>query len=64
MEEVFIYMAEKRTVMCLCGVTGRFGHVDRTLQSVLPELQCRPVMIFALWNLTRVDRILELSVRS
>ena len=26
--------------MCLCGVTERSGHVDRTLQSVHPELQC------------------------
>ena len=40
MEEVFITLVEKRTVMCLYGVTGRSGHVDRTLQSVLPELQC------------------------
>ena len=31
MEEVFISMTEKRTVMCLCGVTGRSGNVDRTL---------------------------------
>ena len=37
---VFITPAEKQTVMCLCGVTGRFGHVDRTLRSVHPELQC------------------------
>ena len=40
MEEVFITMAEKRTVMCLYGVTGRSSHVDQMLQSVLPELQC------------------------
>ena len=26
--------------MCLYGVTGRSGHVDRTRQSVHPELQC------------------------
>ena len=29
--------------MCLCGVTVRSGHVDRTLQSVLPtteQLSC------------------------
>ena len=38
LEEVFITPAEKRTVMCLCGVTGRSGHVDRTLRSVYPEL--------------------------
>ena len=36
---VFITPTEKRTVMCLYGVTGRSGHVDRTLQSVHPELQ-------------------------
>ena len=52
MEEVFITLVEKQTVMCLCGVTGHSGHVDRMLRSVLPELQClscdrtRPVMIF------------------
>ena len=40
MEEVFINPAEKQTVICLCGVTGRSDHVDRTLQSVLPENQC------------------------
>ena len=40
MEEVFIHMAKKRTVMCLCGVTGCSGHVDRTLRSVHPKLQC------------------------
>ena len=70
MEEVFITMAKKQTVMCLYGVTGRSGHVDRTLRSVLPELQClkcdrtRPVMIFPLWNLTGVDRTLAPRVRS
>ena len=26
--------------MCLYGVTGRSGHVDRTLRSIHPELQC------------------------
>ena len=56
--------------MCFYGVTGCSGHVDQTLRSVLPELQClrcdrtRPVMIFPLWNLTGVDRTLGLSVRS
>ena len=40
MEVVFITPAEKRTVMCLYGVTGRSDHVDRTLRSVHPELQC------------------------
>ena len=70
MEEVFITMAEKRTVMCHCGVIERFGHVDRMLRSVLPELQCLSydrmhlVVIFPLWNLTGVDRTLGLSVRS
>ena len=70
MEEVFITLVEKRTVMCLCGVTGRSGHIDRMLQSVLPELQCLkcdrtcPVMIFPLWNLTGNDRTLALSVQS
>ena len=55
--------------MCLYGVTGRSGHVDQTLRSVYPELQClqcdrmRLVMIFPLWNLTGVDRMLALSVR-
>ena len=39
MEEVFITPAEKRTVMCLYGVTGCSGHVDRTLWSVHPKLQ-------------------------
>ena len=43
--------------MCLYGVTGRSGHVDRTHRSVYPELQClqcdrtRPIVIFPLWNL-------------
>ena len=70
MEEVFITWAEKRTVMCLYGVTGRSGHVDRTCRSVHPELkwlQCdrtRPIEIFPLWNLTGVDQTLPLSVRS
>ena len=70
MEGVFITLVEKRTVMSLCGVTGRPGHVDRTLRSVLPELQClscdrtRPVMIFSLWNLTGVDSTLGPSIRS
>ena len=70
MEEVFISMAKKRTVMCLYRVTGRSGHVDRTLQSVLPEIQClscdrkRPVTIFSLWNLTGVNRTLGPSVWS
>ena len=70
MEEVFITMAEKRTVMCLYGVTGHSGHVDQTLRSVHPEFQClqcdrtRPVVISPLWNLTGVDRTLALSVRS
>jgi len=39
MEEEFITLVEKRIVMCLCGVTGCSGHVDRTLRSVLPDLQ-------------------------
>ena len=43
MEVVFITPAEKRTVMYLCGVTGRSGHVDRTLQSVQPAHQCLSV---------------------
>ena len=56
--------------MCLYGVTGCSGHVDRTVRSVLPDLQClscdrtRPAMIFPLWNLTGVDRTLGPSVRS
>ena len=43
---------------------------DRTLRSVHAELQClkcdrtRLVVIFRLWNLIGVDRMLELSVRS
>ena len=43
---------------------------DRTLRSVLPELQClrcdrtRPVTIFPLWNLTGVNRTLAPSVQS
>ena len=40
MEEVFITMAEKQTVMCLYGVTRRSDHDDQMLWSVLPELQC------------------------
>ena len=40
MEVVFIIWAEKRTVMCLCGVTGRTGHVDQTHRLVYSELQC------------------------
>ena len=65
MEEVFITPAEKRTVMCLCGVTGHSGHVDRTLRSVLPELQwlsvdrTRLVTFSPHWNLTDVDRTLD-----
>ena len=39
-EGVFITWVEKRAVMCLYGVTGRSGHVDRTLRPVHPELQC------------------------
>ena len=38
--------------MCLYGVTGRSGHVDRMLQLVHPELQC-----------LKCDRTLD-SVRS
>ena len=70
MEVVFITWAEKPTVMCLCGVTRCSGHVDRTLRSVLLEIQClscdrtRPVVIFPLWNLTGVDRTLAPSIRS
>ena len=69
-EHLFITWVKKQTVMCLCGVIGRSDHVDRTRRSVHPELQClkcdwaRPVEIFPLWNLTRVDRTLALSVRS
>ena len=33
-------MQGDRTVMCLCRVTGHSGHVDRTLRSVYPKLQC------------------------
>ena len=68
MEVVFITLTEKQIVMCLCGVTGRSGHVDQTRRSVHPELQClkcdrtRLVVIFPLWNLTRVDQTLALSV--
>ena len=40
MEEVFIIWAEKQTIMCLCGVTERSGHVDRTRRSVHLKLQC------------------------
>ena len=40
MEEVFIHLVEKRTVMCLYGVTGRSGQVDRTHRAVHPETQC------------------------
>ena len=36
---VFITPTKKRTVMCLCGVTRRSGHVDRTHRSVHHELQ-------------------------
>ena len=56
--------------MWLYGVTGRSDHVDRTLRSVLPELQClscdrtRPDIIFPLWNLTVVDRTQAPSVQS
>ena len=70
MEVVFITWAKKRTVMCLCGVTGRSGHVDRTLRSVHPELQSLQcdrtcsVMIYPLWNLTGNDWTLALSVWS
>ena len=38
MVEVFIHPYSKRTVMCLCGVTGHSGQVDRMLRSVHPPL--------------------------
>ena len=38
MEEVFIHLCSKQTVMCLCGVTGRSDQGDRTLRSVHPPL--------------------------
>ena len=40
MEVVFITWAKKRSVMCLCGVTGHSDHVDQTRRSVYPKLQC------------------------
>ena len=36
--EVFITPHSKQTVMCLCGVTGHSGQVDRMLRSVHPPL--------------------------
>ena len=59
--------------MCLCGVTGRSGQYtpNSSVYSVTERNQCpvstdwtRLVMIFPLWNLTRVDRTLAPSVRS
>ena len=73
MEEVFITLAEKRTVMCLCGVTGRSGQytpnssvysVTERWQHPVSNDRMRLVMIFSLWNLAGVDRMLSLSVRS
>ena len=57
MEEVFITPAEKQTVMCLCGVTGRSGQFssntsvlscDRTLDSVRSALTRRVRSRFSL----------------
>ena len=51
--------------MCLYGVTGLSGHVDRTLRSVQPAHQClsvdrtRPVAFFPHWMLTVLDRTLD-----
>ena len=72
-EVVFITPAEKRTVMCLCGVTGRSGQytlncsvygVTGRWQRPVSTDRTRPVTIFPLWNLTGNDRTLALSVRS
>ena len=40
MEEVFIHLCSKRTIMCLYGVTGCSGQVDQMLRSDLPVTQC------------------------
>ena len=51
--------------MCFCGVTGRSGHVDRTLRSVQPAHQClsvdrtRLVALNPHWNLIVLDRTLD-----
>jgi hypothetical protein len=47
-EVLFITSAKKRTVMCLYGVTGRSGHVDRTLASVRSALTGRVRLHFFL----------------
>ena len=53
--------------MCLYGVTGCSGHVDRMHRSVHPELQwlsvdqTRPVTFSLHWNLTDVDQTLDLQ---
>ena len=73
-ELLFIRQPEKQTVMSFCGVTGRSGHVDRTLRSVQPAHQClsvdrtltgsittdrtRPVALNPHWMLTVLDRTL------
>ena len=75
MEVLFIRQPEKRTVMCLCGVTGRPGHVDgrssqfnpHTSENVLTGRwqgpvtldRTRPVTLNPHWNLTVLDRTLN-----
>ena len=65
MEVVFITWAEKQTVMCLCGVTGRSGQFNlQTSEKVLtgcwqgpvtPD-RTHPVALNPYWNLTVLDR--------
>ena len=66
--EVFITAAKKRTVMCLCGVTGRSGQFySQTSDNVLTgrwqgpvttDRTC-PVALNPYWNLTVLDRTMN-----
>ena len=68
MEVLFIRQHEKRTVMCLCGVTGRSGQFnphssDNVLtgrwQGPITTDRTRPVALNPYWNLTGLDRTLN-----
>ena len=68
MEEVFITLVEKRTVMCLYGVTGRSGQFySQTSDNVLTGRcqgpvttdRTRPVPFFPHWMLSVLDRTLD-----
>ena len=68
MELLFITRAEKRTVMCLCGVTGRSGQFNSQTSDNVLTGRCqgpvttdrtRPVALNPHWNLTVLDRTLN-----